>query len=153
MRLPMFAALLALLLSACGASEDAPSPGRVENVWVRLPAVDGRPAAAYFEISGGESGEVLIAIDSSRVENIELHETIDEDGVMRMAPIMTVEVPPGETIAFEPGGRHAMLFGISAEITPGTPLPLDFRFENGRDTRIEAVTIGAGDEAPFEEEN
>lgn len=153
MRFPILAALLAILLSACGASEDAPPPERVENVWVRLPAVDGRPAAAYFQLSGGESGEILIAIDSSRVENVELHETMDEDGVMRMEPIMTVEIPAGEVVTFEPGGRHAMLFGVDPEITPGTELPLDFRFDNGRDTRVYAMTIGAGDEAPFEEAN
>lgn len=148
-RYSILATLLALLLSACGSSDEAPPPERIEEAWVRLPAVEGRPAAAYFRISGGEEGEVLLAVESPRVDNVELHETVNEDGVMRMRPVMSVSVPAGEVMAFEPGGHHAMLFGISPEITPGTSLPLDFRFENGRDMRVDAVTIGAGDEPPF----
>ena len=152
MRFPILAALSAILLTGCGSPEEGPPRERIENAWVRLPAVDGRPAAAYFDLYGGEDGAVLIAMNSERVETIALHETVERDGVMRMEPLGTVEAQLGQTVHFEPGGRHAMLFGLDPEITPGTRLPLSFRFDNGRDVRVEAVTIGAGDEAPFGEE-
>ena len=118
---------------------------------VRLPAVDGRPAAAYFTLNGGEAGDTLLAIDSQRVANIELHETIMEDGAMRMRPVMSVDMPAGEATEFVPGGKHAMLFGIDSEITPGTSLTLNFRFDSGRDVTVDAVTIAAGDSPPFGE--
>lgn len=150
MRFPITAAIASIALFACSPAEEAAPVETVENAWVRLPAVDGRPAAAYFTLNGGEAGDTLLAVDSERVATIELHETTMEDGAMRMRPIMSADVPAGETVAFEPGGRHAMLFGIDPEITPGTPVSLNFRFDSGRDVSVDAVTIAAGGDAPFE---
>ncbi|QLC23743.1 copper chaperone PCu(A)C [Parasphingopyxis algicola] len=150
MRFPFIAVLATTALVACSPAEEAGPVEMVENAWVRLPAVDGRPAAAYFVLNGGEGGDTLLAIDSERVATVELHETIMEDGAMRMRPIMSADVPPGEAIVFEPGGRHGMLFGVDPEITPGTPLTLNFRFDSGRDVSVDAVTIAAGDSPPFE---
>lgn len=152
MRISAVAALLALLLSACGEAEETAAREPVEAAWVRLPAVEGRPAAGYFVLNGGEADDVLLAVESPRAGTIELHETRMEGGAMRMRPIMSVPVPAGETVAFEPGGRHAMLFGLDPEITPGTPLRLTLRFESGSDVEIEAATVAAGDEAPFSED-
>jgi len=149
MRFPILAAVATFALLACSQPEDAGPVETVENAWVRLPAIDGRPAAGYFVLNGGEVGDTLLAIDSERVATIELHETVMEDGTMRMRPIMLADMPPGESVTFEPGGHHAMLFGIDPEITPGTSLSLNFRFDSGRDVSVEAVTIAAGDEAPF----
>lgn len=153
MRLPIVAAIASFALLACSPAEEIGPVEMVENAWVRLPAVDGRPAAAYFMLNGGEAGDTLLAVDSARVANIELHETTMEGGAMRMRPIMSTDVPADESVAFEPGGRHAMLFGIDPEITPGTPLSLNFRFDSGRDVTVEAITIAAGDNAPYGEEN
>lgn len=152
MRFPILAAVAFSAVIACGPAEEAGPMETVENAWVRLPAVDGRPAAAYFTLHGGEQGDTLLAIDSDRVATIELHETIMDGEAMRMQPIMSADVPAGDAVAFEPGGRHAMLFGIDPEITPGTSLSLNFRFDSGRDVSIEAMTIAAGDSPPFGED-
>jgi copper(I)-binding protein len=151
MRFPILATALAVTLAACSPAAEEAAPDPVENAWVRLPAVDGSPAAAYFMLNGGEAGDTLIAIDSDRVATVELHETVMENGAMRMQPIMAADVPAGETVAFEPGGRHAMLFGVDPEVTPGTPLTLNFRFDSGRDVTVDAVTVAAGDAPPFGE--
>ncbi|MBC2778234.1 copper chaperone PCu(A)C [Parasphingopyxis marina] len=151
MRYALLAGFAAIALSACSQGADEAPADPVENAWVRLPAVDGRPAAAYFTLHGGDAGDTLIAVDSERVASIELHETTMEGGAMRMRPIMSVDIPAGETIAFEPGGRHAMLFGVDPEVTAGTNLTLHFRFDSGRDVSIEAATIDAGDDAPAQE--
>lgn len=152
MRFPIAAFVIAFSLYACRPTTDSGSVDAVENAWVRLPAVDGRPAAAYFTLNGGSEGDTLIAIDSTRVATIELHETLMQNGAMRMRPIMAADMPPGETVMFEPGGRHAMLFGSDPEITPGTLVPLNFRFDSDRDLTINAISIAAGDSPPFASE-
>ncbi len=151
MRTPIFALSL-LALAACGSKQQMPREP-VEYAWVRLPAVDGRPAAAYFTLNGGENGDRLIAIDSPRVATIELHETMAGNGAMRMRPLDAVSVGPGEQVSFAPGGRHAMLFGADPNLQPGTPLAINFRFDSGRDISIEATTVAAGAAAPFDEES
>lgn len=144
---PVLVAAAIAGMSGCSSEPEAPSEP-VENVWVRLPAVDGRPAAAYFTLNGGETDDRLIAIDSPRVARIELHESVADGDRMQMRPLDSVDVAAGDVVTFEPGGMHGMLFSVSPEITPGTPLELNFRFDTGRDVIVEAQTIAAGEEMP-----
>lgn len=144
------AALLALaLLASCGSSEEpAATAQRVTEAWVRLAAVDGRPGAAYFTLGGGPIGDTLIAVESPMVATIELHESVEREGRMTMTPLRSVDAPANGSVAFAPGGKHAMLFGIDPSVTPGTRIPLDFRFDSGRDVRINVATVAAGDDSP-----
>lgn len=134
----LIAALLAL--AGCG----RPAPLAVDSAWVRLPAVPGRPGAAYFTLRGGPADATLIAVDSDYVRRAELHESMA--GGMR--PLPSVAVPAGEDVAFAPGGRHAMLFDISPRMTPGKHLPLRFAFADGRRIDADAKVVAAGDPAP-----
>ncbi|MFN3389486.1 MAG: copper chaperone PCu(A)C [Allosphingosinicella sp.] len=101
----------------------------VDKAWVRLPAAEGQPAAAYFTLEARGGDAALTAIDSPAAQRIELHESVTEGGVVRMLPLDRVAVPAGETVAFEPGGKHAMLFGLGPEVTPGGTVVLNFSFE------------------------
>ncbi len=144
MRLPVLTALaLALLAAGCG----EPSPAgdnevastqalTVRDVAVQLPAVPGRPGAAYFTIHAGAQPVRLASVSSSRVERVELHQTRMEGSIMRMEPLADASVQPNGTLVFEQGGRHAMLFGIDPALKAGDKLALTFTFEGGE--RIDA---------------
>lgn len=146
MRAPCFAMLAAMLLGGCQAS--APEQASVSDAWVRLPAVAGRPAAAYFTLAGGSKADRLIGVTSGKAERIELHEGMTDGGMASMKPIDGVDVPAGGTVAFAPGGNHAMLFGVDPAIKAGDPLPLAFRFASGETIAADAKTIAAGDAMP-----
>jgi hypothetical protein len=133
----------AFLVAACHRLPAAP---QVFHAWIRLPAVPGRPAAAYFTIRGDRRAERLILIESSLARVTQMHEAMGSGG---MAPLSSVEVPAGATIAFAPNGRHAMLFGLDPAITPGTAVPLRFGFAGGRTAEAEAKTVPAGGDAPY----
>ena len=141
-----FALLAAVLLAAAcqeGPRSDAPA---VEEAWINLPAVPGRPAAAYFTLVGGAADAQLVSIVSEAAERIELHETMTgHQGMSGMRPLATVDVPAGERVAFEPGGRHAMLFGIKPSVRVGESTPLSFRFADGRTVAVEAEVRAPGD--------
>lgn len=144
---PAAAALAALLLlSACSREPAAPAVS-VEKAWVRLPAVQGQPAAAYFTLqaSGGEA--VLTDVSSPAAERIELHESRNEDGVSRMVPLARVEMASGTDVVFDPGGKHAMVFGLGPEVRPGGTVPLTFSFAGAPPvtTEAEVRSIAGGD--------
>ncbi|PTQ07328.1 hypothetical protein CLG96_17390 [Sphingomonas oleivorans] len=145
-RLALAATLSALALGACG-RQDAGQLA-VRDAWVRLPAVAGRPAAAYFTLKGGSAADRLTGIQSAVVERIELHAGGAKDGMTTMRPIEGVDIAAGGTVEFAPGGNHAMLFGIDKAIRPGTAIPMNFRFASGKAVEVEARTVAAGDEAP-----
>lgn len=152
MRRALFALGMIALLGACEQAEQPTQPvERVSEAWVRLPAVEGRPGAAYFTLHGGEASDTLIAVESPVVATIELHESMSMDGRTTMTPLRAVDVPANGAAVFAPGSKHAMLFGIDAAVMPGATITLDFRFDSGRDVRIDALAVGAGDGSPYDE--
>ena len=142
---PLMAA--ALLLGACRSEPEAAGLA-VDEAWVRLAPVPGQPAAAYFTIRGGESDTRLASVTSPEAQRVELHESRMEGGMSRMRPLAEVTVPAGEELAFAPGGRHAMLFGLAGEVRPFGRLPLHFRFSTGEELRVHAFVLEAGRPSP-----
>ena len=144
----VFAAAAAMmLLAGC----DRPPPDgtvRVSDVWVRLPAVKSRPGGAYFTLEAGSEGTRLLGVSSPAVRWIELHETETKGDRTRMKQRKEIEFPSRGELVFEPGGRHAMLFGINSAIKPGGKVPITFSFNVAPPVTVEAEVRAAGDESP-----
>jgi periplasmic copper chaperone A len=49
-------------------------------------------------------------------DRVEIHMNSYQNGVMSMRPVEGVELAPGKTVSFEPGGYHFMLFGLKREL-------------------------------------
>ena len=136
LRFPTTLAALALV-AACGrADEEAPRVDAADAV-VTLPAAAGRPGAAYFRLEANVP-VTLRSIESRRAERIEMH----EPGMRRVESIRLV---PGEPLAFSPGSRHAMLFGLDPTLRPGQTIALTLRFDGIHPLIVEAELRRAGD--------
>ena len=143
---PILALCAALPLAACGRGDGAEL--RVEDAWVRLAAVPGRPAGGYFVLRGGAAPERLAAIESPQASRAELHQGGMMDDMMTMRPMNGVDVPAGGKASFGPGGDHVMLFGVDPALQPGSTMTLRFRFQSGATLETAARVIAAGDPAP-----
>jgi copper(I)-binding protein len=130
----MFAVIGAMFVAAC-----EPEPQlRVEGAVVQVSPIEGRPSAAYFTIIGGPDSTALLDVNSPQVLRMEIHETIDEDGMAMMRQIQSVAVPSKGKVAFEPGGKHVMIWGVSASAQKAGLLPLQFVFANGDRIEVDA---------------
>lgn len=134
----------ALLLAGCG----EPAELGASNAWVRLPAVAGRPGAAYFTLHGGAKADTLLAVSTPAALRAELHETMDHQGMKSMQPARDVPIPAKGKVAFAPGGRHVMLFDLGPDVKPGTRIPLALAFAGGKRLEVQAQVVGAGDPPP-----
>ena len=142
---PAVAALACLLLGSCsGAGDDGGV--RVEDAWIRLPASAGQPGSAYFTLSSSDEGTKLVGVTSPLVRWVELHESRTKGGVARMERIREVEFPSRGPLVFEPGGRHAMLFGIARSVKPGGTVPLTFAFNTAPPVTVDAQVRGLAGE-------
>ena len=112
---------------------------------VTLPVLPGRPGAAYFVLRTNHDPTRLIGVGSPRIGRIELHETVTANGVSRMIPLRDGTFGPEAPLAFEPGGRHAMLLEIDPSLRPGERVPLTFTFDPAGPVTIEAPVRAAGD--------
>lgn len=116
-----------------------------DDAWVRLPAVTGRPGAAYFTIKGGAQATSLVAISSPAAIRAEIHEMKHEGGMMTMAPVKDVAVAAGARVEFKPGGKHVMLYDLSPSVHAGSTIPLRLSFADGKTIEVNAAVRAAGD--------
>lgn len=113
----------AALLAACSGHEGMDhsahkseahnmSSGLVISAARVLPPFPGRDTAAgYFEITNhGKTVDTLVSVTSPISNAVEIHNHIEEDGVMKMRQVKGVDIGPGETVVFKPGSYHLMLF-------------------------------------------
>jgi copper(I)-binding protein len=122
----------------------------VTQAWVRLPAVAGQPAAAYFTLQGGRRDAKLVRIESALAAKTEMHQSMaGMQGMTSMVPLDHVDVPAGGAVQFKPGGNHAMLIGLDPQVKPGTAVPLRFGFADGTTAEAEAKSVSAGEDAPY----
>ncbi len=122
--LPAALLLLALLTCHAGASaQDAATP-----------AAGTSPATAivYMTIvNDGDADDLLLGGETTAAETIELHESIDDSGVLRMEPRPDgIAIPAGEETVFDSGGLHVMLVGLTADLLPGGSYDLVLQFQH-----------------------
>lgn len=139
----VFAMILAgAVLAGCQQAELG-----ADDAWVRLPAVAGRPGAAYFTVKGGAQATSLVAVSSPLAIRAEIHEMKHEGEMMTMAPVKDVAIAAGGTVEFNPGGKHVMLFDLSPSVRAGGTLPLRLSFADGKTIEVNAAVRAAGDAA------
>jgi copper(I)-binding protein len=136
--------VLALLALVSGCSGDGPVAAH--DAVVTLPAVPGRPGAAYFTLKAGREPLRLTGIESARAERFELHRTVNEGGLTRMEPLPAQDssFAAGEPLVFAPGGKHAMAFGLDPALRVGDRIPLTFQFDAVGPVTVDAEVRGPG---------
>ncbi len=108
-----------MFLASCSKPNMAPPLIEVTDPWIRKPIPPLDKTAGYFKVTNhSETPIVLKVAQSKSARKIEFHETLEEEGMMRMRRLKEVVVAPGETVSFEPGGKHLMVFGFIAGDSP-----------------------------------
>lgn len=118
------------LVGACGGDDGATTEeGDIEIIdpWARIARDD--LGAAYFTIVNGTDDTVRLTGASTPVaERVEIHETtMGADGQMSMAEVEGgFEIPAGDELVLEPGGKHLMMMGFAPGDADSIELRLDF---------------------------
>ena len=125
----LLVALAALLLAACSSGGEPQIV--VRDAWARATAPGHGVTAVYMTIENrGGASDRLTDVSSTAAVSATIHETTTENGVARMRQVANgVEVGAGETVKFEPQGRHIMVTGLAKPLAAGQILTLDARFE------------------------
>lgn len=95
--------------------------------------------AVYVKVSNhGESPDAILSASSEAAETVELHEVVNDAGVMRMRPVPRIEVPAGATVELKPGGYHIMLLGLRDDLRPGATVKVTLSLEKAGPLTVEA---------------
>lgn len=122
-----------VVLAAAGLSAAPPMSGHVAiaNGWFRsLPAH--LPAGGYFELRNvGKLPVALVHADSPACGMTMLHKSEQKGGMDSMSDVTRVDVPPGGTVKFAPGGYHLMCMDPGPTMKRGSSVSVNFRFSDG----------------------
>jgi copper(I)-binding protein len=77
-----------------------------------------------------DDGDTLLSATTTVADRIEMHTSSEENGMMRMRPLLTVELKAGEPFVFAPGGAHFMLLGMRQPLRAGMRFPVTLQFQN-----------------------
>lgn len=138
-QLALFATGLALSAGALAAAADKVS---VHDAYVRM-APPNAPATGAFMIiknNGDKDLKVLRALSpASRLT--ELHNHINDGGVMRMRPVTAIEIKAGGEAVLKPGGLHVMMIDLPAPLKEGEVVPITLGFDDGSSKVVEAKVV------------
>lgn len=103
----------------------------IHDGWIRHMPGD-RPMAGYFVVENkGDRDRRLVGVSSVAFEAVQLHETVEQDGVAAMRPIELVTVPALDRVELAPGGRHLMMLRRRQDLQVGDQVPVTVNFEDG----------------------
>ena len=77
--------------------------------------------------------------------SVEVHEMSMSDGVMRMRKLdQGLEIMPGQTVEFKPGGYHLMFIGLREGLKQGQPVKGTLAFEKAGSVEVEYLVAPIG---------
>ena len=95
------------------------------DAWVRSLPPGAAVAAAYGSLMNHGSDTVTIVnVTSTTGTEAQMHDVIADGDQRKMMQLNSVDIAPGESLVFEPGGRHIMLLGITDAPEEGGDLAL-----------------------------
>ncbi len=100
----------------------------------------GQPNSALFVIlkNTGTVDRALVRAASPVAKRVELHNHINDGGVMRMRQVEQIEIPAGGSAELQPGGYHVMLIGLQQQLTPNDQVTLELSFDDGSSASLVA---------------
>lgn len=136
----------ALALAACGGDDTETRDAvvgaiTISNAWVRPTPGPGAATAFYMTVdNSGPEPDRIVAARTGSCAAAELHETTEQDGILRMRPIADgIVVPAGVPVVLGPGGLHVMCPEVSDTLAEGQTVPLTLEF-----ARAGPITVEAG---------
>ncbi|HLR29247.1 MAG TPA: copper chaperone PCu(A)C [Paenalcaligenes sp.] len=111
----------------------------IEQCWVRWLPGD-VPAAGYFELQNNKETPIeLLAARSPAYELMMLHQSYEDDGLLKMKMADAIIIPAQDSLSFVPGGYHMMLEEPTETIQVGERISVDFLFTSENKENYELV--------------
>lgn len=116
-----------------------PAGIEVQHAWSRaMPA--GGNGVVYLTISDHAAADTLTGASSPVAAKAELHESMDDHGVMKMRGVASLSIEPNKPVTFAPDGYHIMLIGLKHALVAGTTFPVTLNFTHaGKVTTMASV--------------
>lgn len=125
--------------SGCGRRADAPA-GELAVRDARASLMQDMGVVYLTVVNPGPEDDRLLRVETAAARAAETHESLHEDGMVRMAARPEgFEVPAGGTLELGPGGKHIMLIGPLDSQPAAGSIPLTLHFERAGAIEVQAA--------------
>lgn len=110
----------------------------VSNSWIKNLPPTMPMRAGYLSLHNPDEKSVtLVGASSERFGKIELHQSVDKDGIMSMQHVHHLMIKPGKTVILEPGSYHLMMMKPNAPTEPGETIKVRLEFADGSELEVD----------------
>jgi len=113
---------------------------KVSDPWVPEMPPGAHAYGAFMVLdNSGDEAVSLIRAEAPGFAKIELHESVDIDGMHRMIEKDEIVIPAQGQTRLAPGGYHIMLIGPEKRLVEGDTVPLTLTFSDGTVIEVDAM--------------
>jgi copper(I)-binding protein len=112
----------------------------ITEAWTRASG-NAMNAPVYLHIVSAKDADKLIGVEVSTADHVEFR---DDQAGGRASPITPVDIPPGGTVNFAPGGRYLNLVGLKAPLKEGDSFILTLKFDKAGTSSTAVKVLGTG---------
>lgn len=116
---------------------------KVDQAWSRA-AMAGHEGVVYLTITNSGPTDTLTGASTPVAAMAGLHQTINDNGVMKMRSVPSLPIDPGKTVTLAPQGYHIMLTDLKQTLKEGDSFPITLTFKNAGDITANAKVVKAG---------
>ena len=140
-------AAIALCMAANAIANDYKAGSiEINTPWSRATPKGAQTAIGFMTIkNNGTTPDRLIGGSIDVADHFQLHAMTMENGIAKMRELSDIEIRPGQTIEFKPGGSHAMFVDLKHPLSKGERIKGTLIFEHAGTVQIEysVEAIGA----------
>jgi copper(I)-binding protein len=111
----------------------------VSGGWIRASAPGQDQGGADLSIFSKQSA-TLVGASSPVCKTVQLHTMTNENGMMKMREVKTIDIPAGKRVNLRESGYHLMLMGLKAPFKEGETVPLTLSFKVGKQGVVKVKT-------------
>lgn len=143
-RTATLASILIVFLALAGCAtipppSSAPAGVTVQDAFARPAPAGGMGGAFLTVVNASDIPDRLIGARANVAPTVELHETYDDNGVMKMRPVPGgFEVPAKGRLELKPGGKHLMFVGLASPLEEGKEVEITLVFEKAGEMTVKA---------------
>lgn len=110
----------------------------ISEAWIKNLPPSTPVRAGYMKIHNPDQVAVsVVEIRSTAFASIEIHQTSEQDGMMRMDPVPSLKIEAGSSVQLAPGGLHLMMMHPEQPTRPGDIIEILILLDDGSEQAID----------------
>jgi copper(I)-binding protein len=110
----------------------------ISSPWSRATPKGAQTAIGYMTIkNNGTTPDRFVGGSIDVADRFQLHAMTMEDGIAKMRELSVIEIKPGQSVEFKPGGDHVMFVNLKHPLSKGDRLSGTLVFERAGKVNVE----------------